>query len=311
LSIPDAPHEAGTDPVLVFIGTRRLCAEAVLVLEARGIAHEVEGLADGVRIRVAPALAASAREELARYAAERAAAHAPPPPIAVTHAGAAPAACAYAGVLLAVAWCAGEGLFGVDWLDAGALESTPGLEAPWRALTALTLHLDQVHLVGNLLFGIGFGVLAGRLLGPGVAWLGIVLAAGGANLLETWLAPPDHRSVGASTAVFAALGMLSGCAFRLRISTRARLAYRFGPLVAGLFLLALLGAGDARVDVLGHVLGFAAGILAGALLAARSTVASGARAEWLAGALTVLLLLAAWSAALLAAVGGGSGPPAG
>jgi len=266
------------------------------VLEARGIAHEVEGLADGVRIRVAPELAAAAREELARYAAERLPAPTAAESQIVPQPGAPFAACVYAGVLLLIAWCAGRQLFDVDWLEAGDLER--GALAPWRAVTALTLHLDPLHLIGNLLFGIGFGTLAGRLFGPGIAWLGIVLAASGANLIEMLIAPPGHRAVGASTAVFAALGMLTGFAWRRRLATRARRAYRFGPLVAGIGLLALLGAGDEHVDVLGHVLGFAAGVLTGALESRRLPVSP--PGQRLAGSLALAIVLAAWLAALFA-----------
>src|SRR5665213_2692795 len=89
----------------------------------------------------------------------------------------------YLSILLLVAYCAGISLFGVDWLSLGALD--PGAAGEWwRALTALTLHLDQEHLLGNLLFGVFAGLAAGRLLGPGVAWASILGAGAIANTME-------------------------------------------------------------------------------------------------------------------------------
>ena len=292
--------------VLLFRGSRRECAEAGLVLEAKAIPYETVYGEEGFAVWVESGVADSAREELARYEAERRSRAAAAPRIE-PFPGAAPAACAYAAVLLLVAWCAGAQLLGVDWLAAGSLDAAGGARTePWRAVTALTLHLDQQHLLGNLLFGIAIGVLAGRMFGPGIAWLGIVLAASAANLTEMLISPPEHRAVGASTAVFAALGMLSGFAWRLRFAMTARAAYRFGPLFAGLCLLALLGAGDAHVDVLGHVLGFTAGILAGALWGGRARARGEMRSlQYGCGALALLVIVIAWSLALERARRGG------
>jgi rhomboid protease GluP len=125
-------------------------------------------------------------------------------------------------------------------------------------LTALTLHLDQEHLLGNLLFGMFAGIAAGRLVGPGMAWASIVGAGALANYAEIIIAPANHRAVGASTAVFAALGTDR----RPRMAATAYLARapleRLGAADRGDLLLTLLGAGTEHVDVLGHGLGFLA-----------------------------------------------------
>lgn len=285
----------------VFHGSRRACAEAGLVLESKGIAYEaVWTPGSGFALLVEPAAAPTAREELSGYVAER------PVPRAVARPfeplpGTAVGVCLYAALLLAVAWCAGVQLLGVDWLDAGALEASGGgvrFEA-WRTVTALTLHLDELHLLGNLMFGVGVGALAGRVFGPGVAWLGTLAAAVIANALEMALAPPTHRAVGASTAVFAALGLLSGFAWHRQLGAAERYAYRFGPLFAGVCLLALLGAGDAQVDVLGHALGFAVGVALGWAWARIDVPRARARAlqPW-SGALALLIVVLAWAVAL-------------
>jgi rhomboid protease GluP len=250
-------------PIAVFRGSRDACSEAGLVLAAKGLAYDLAQLDDAWALLVAPPEAAAARDELIRYAAERSVVrHAP---AAFTpFEGAGVGAAIYALVLLLTAYCAGIQAFGVDWLAAGALDSRVGAAGEWwRAVTALTLHLDQAHLLGNLLFGVGFGALASRAFGPGVAWASILVAGAAADYFDMLISPSTHRAVGASTAVFAALGLLAGFAWRQRLSLREQFRYRWGPLFAGIFLLAFLGAGGEHVDVLGHALGFTAGTALG------------------------------------------------
>jgi membrane associated rhomboid family serine protease len=153
--------------------------------------------------------------------------------------------------MLLVGYLAGRAAFGYDWLDAGALLTGATRAGEfWRAVTALTLHLDVGHLLANLGFGTVFGLLAGQLLGPGVAWASVLAAAATANLLNAFIQPVTHSSVGASTAVFATLGLLSAYAWRKRAGQGDRWAYRWAPLVAGVILLGFTGAGGERTDVL-------------------------------------------------------------
>src|SRR5207248_923152 len=81
--------------------------------------------------------------------------------------------------------------------------------------------------------GVWFGYLAGRQMGVGTAWLLTVTGAALANLLEGLTGPPEHQAVGASTAVFAALGAMSAHSWRERLQLPQRWARRWGPLVAG------------------------------------------------------------------------------
>ncbi len=284
--------------VAVFQGTQAACAEFGLVLDAKGLPYERGPMGDAWALWVSPGAADLAREELTRYAAERSERR-EPRPLFVPFAGSYFGAAVYAFVLIGIAYCAGIELFGVNWLEVGSLDSRIGGAGDWwRSLTALTLHLDQEHLMGNLLFGVGIGVLAGRVFGPGVAWLSVVLAGAAGNYLDMCLSPPWHRAVGASTAVFAALGLLAGFGWGQRLSRRDRL-YRWAPLFAGIFLLALLGAGNEHVDVLGHLLGFGSGTLLGWIFA-RAGVPRSRRTVWqvAAGAVTLGLLGVAWLLAL-------------
>jgi rhomboid protease GluP len=282
---------------IVFSGSKPLCREYSLVLEARDIDHEVGQSGDSWVVSVTPALVHRAYDEISRYSAERGAPRGIPQP-EKPFSGAVTGAMGYVLILLITAYCAGIGLFGADWLSLGALDSGATREW-WRALTALTLHLDQEHLLGNLLFGVFAGIAAGRLLGPGVAWASILGAGALANYVEILIAPPSHRAVGASTAVFAALGLIAGLAWRQRLTLRERRWYASAPLIAGICLLTLLGAGDAHVDVLGHALGFLFGVAVGWLYArAGIPRGHGKRLQLAAGAGATVLLCAAWLLAL-------------
>lgn len=281
---------------VVFRGSQSLCREYCLVLEAKNIQHEARQIDGAWIVAVPTAMLREAYEEISRYSAERL------PRFVATidpHPGAGLGAICYVVILLLTAYCAGREFLGADWFAIGALDAgTP--DEWWRSITALTLHLDQEHLLGNLLFGVVAGIAAGRLLGPGVAWFSILGSAALANYAEIILAPATHRAVGASTAVFATLGLLTGISSRQRLTSRERLWYRWAPLIAGICLLTLLGAGDAHVDVLGHALGFFFGTGAGWLytrlgVSGQRGSAVQAITAWAAG----LAICAAWTLAIM------------
>lgn len=138
----------------------------------------------------------------------------------------------------------------------------------WRPFTALFLHADVPHLVGNLVSGTIFGTLLSRLIGGWRAWLGILVCGTlGNTIVSTMAWPQAFASIGASTAVFGALGILCGLGFAALLCVRSRLpwARTTAPVVAGIILLGWLGGGgvETNTDVLGHVCGFACGLLAG------------------------------------------------
>jgi rhomboid protease GluP len=282
---------------VVFRGSKQLCREFSLVLEAQAIEHEVLESGDFWSLAVTPALVHRAHDEIGRYSAERSVPRSRPI-VSEPHRGAAIGAAGYVLILLTTAYCTGIALFGADWLSIGAVKAGSAGEW-WRAVTALTLHVDQEHLLGNLLFGVFAGIGAGRLLGPGVAWSSILGAAALANYVEILIAPPDHRAVGASTAVFAALGLLVGLAWQRRLTLRERGWHMLAPLIAGVCLLTLLGAGTAHVDVLGHALGFLFGVAVGWLYArAEIPRDHSAPVQKAAGVAAVSLICVAWLLAL-------------
>lgn len=139
----------------------------------------------------------------------------------------------------------------------------------WRPFTALFLHADLGHLVGNLLSGLVFGTLVSRMIGPLLGWALILGCGTLGNIITTRLTYPEaFTSIGASSAVFAALGILSGLGVAETLRDRARLPWLriSAPFLAGLVLLGWLGGGGGpgtNTDVLGHVFGFSSGLVAG------------------------------------------------
>jgi membrane associated rhomboid family serine protease len=146
----------------------------------------------------------------------------------------------------------------VDWSLVGNAHAGKIMRGDWwRLVTALCLHTDWLHLLGNLLIGGVFIVRLCRDLGSGLAW-SLLLGSGIlGNLLNSMLQHPDHRAVGASTAIFGAVGILAALSLvRYRHNLRRRWPL---PIAAALGLLALLGATGERTDLGAHLFGFLCG----------------------------------------------------
>ncbi|RYD23754.1 MAG: rhomboid family intramembrane serine protease [Verrucomicrobiaceae bacterium] len=139
----------------------------------------------------------------------------------------------------------------------------------WRPFTALFLHADLSHLAGNLAGGAAFGTLVSRAIGPLKAWPMILACGTLANVIAARIVYPESfLSIGASTAVFAALGLLSGVGVAETFRERATLPWMriLAPVLAGVVMLGWLGSGSpgSNTDALGHVCGFGTGLVAGA-----------------------------------------------
>lgn len=142
----------------------------------------------------------------------------------------------------------------------------------WRPFTALFLHADFGHLLGNAVLGAGLFLLVASSVGP---WTGgaLILASGTlGNVLSAWTHyPAPFQSMGSSTAVFGALGILVGLGNFRAWNSPAR--HKAGgvmiPLGAGIILLGWFGAGAPPTDVLSHLLGFVVGGILGWTTAGR------------------------------------------
>jgi membrane associated rhomboid family serine protease len=142
-------------------------------------------------------------------------------------------------------------------------------------------------------------MMAGRILGGGIAWLSIVSAGTLGNGLNAVMRSETHLSIGASTAVFAALGVLVAHALHPRFVSSEKLFKRWSPLIAGVLLLAFVGVGGERTDVGAHVTGFVSGMVIG-WLAARLPLhwLSNPRIQMASGAAAFTVIVLAWTIAV-------------
>jgi membrane associated rhomboid family serine protease len=163
----------------------------------------------------------------------------------------------------------------------------------YRSVTSLMLHADPLHLMGNIAGIAVFGTAVCTVMGWGMGWLMILVTGMLGNLMNALLYESGHISVGASTAIFGAIGILSAHQFFKKFKQSGQKLKAFLPLASGLALLGILGSG-AHSDVMAHLFGFLAGIVLGwlyGLFIKRPTIK-----EYQAGSLllTVCLLALAW-----------------
>jgi len=272
-----------------------------LVLSAVGIASRVVQDAHGFALLVPAVDAARAVHELRGYSADvatREAARArqrrwrPP-----EYPGPAPIGVAVlAHLALAAVYAAvGPAWAGSVWLARGTADAAAIRSGElWRTLTALCLHADLAHLAANLLFGTVFLAALGRVVGPGLA-LALVLAAGaGGNALNAFLRSADHASIGASTAVFGAVGLLSGVSVVRRAQRGDRWRLTLVPFAAGFGILAMIGSAGERVDVFAHAFGLLVGFGLGLGTARALPRPPGAWAQAVWGTGAVLAMGGSW-----------------
>ncbi len=283
-----------TEVVLRVAAGRAQADEWALVLASGGFAHRVEPRPDGVRVVVLAAQARAAAHALDAYERENQP-PAPPPPAPIEY-GPTRSAIVTGALLLAFFLLTGP-RGPTRWFDAGGASAARILHGEiWRTVTALTLHADLAHVAGNAAACAVFGTALCRAVGPGVGlWL-MLLAGAGGNLLNAVWRGNFHIAVGASTAIFGAVGALGG----LQLTAHRRAASRWrawAPVAAALGLLALLGTGE-QSDVLAHLFGFAVGGGLGAATPRLWSRPLRPLAQWVLTAAALLAVVAAWWRAL-------------
>ena len=132
----------------------------------------------------------------------------------------------------------------------------------YRTVTSLMLHSGYPHLVGNMAGIAIFGTAVCNITGSGAGWLMILLTGILGNLANAFLFRYGYISIGASTAVFGAVGILAAYQLSRKIRIAGQRMKAWLPLAGGLALLGLLGSSK-QSDLTAHLFGFIAGILLG------------------------------------------------
>lgn len=153
---------------------------------------------------------------------------------------------------------------GSDWLRDGG---------PLRLFSALFLHADWAHLIGNLVFLLIFGLPAERTMGPWRLFALFLFGGAAANLAAVlMIGTPDRLIIGASGAVSALIGaylaLFPGA--KLGVVVPLGLFLQFvrvpAPLLIGIWALlqvifTWVGPAFGAVAWWAHLTGFALGIV--------------------------------------------------
>ena len=269
--------------------SRAQVEEWAYVLTAVGILHEVRDEPDGFAIAVLPEDVAAAERGLAAHEAEKT----PSGARIEREYGPTLLWAAYAAFIATFHFVTGPRDERVVWFARGSADAEAFVRGEWwRAATALTLHADYAHAVGNVVAGaVLLWALARRIGTAAAAWIALGSGIAG-NALTAVVVRRGYVSVGASTAVFGTLGAVA----MLQAVARRRMVLL--ALGAGSALLGLLGTGQ-DADLFAHLFGFAAGCALG--LVAGPLALRPPRRTALQPALALLALAAlalCWTAAL-------------
>ena len=178
-------------------------------------------------------------------------------------------------------------------LEWGALAGAPASVSNWQAwanpevwlrlFTALFLHADWAHLLGNLVFLLIFGLPAERVMGPWRLLALFFLGGAFANLFALLvIGAPDRLIIGASGAVSAVIGAYLALFPQARLGVvvplglflefvRAPASLLIGVWAALQIVFAYIGPAFGAVAWAAHAAGFLFGILSA--IASRGAIA--------------------------------------
>ena len=238
-----------------------------LVLSATGISHHVTPAADGLHLTVTSPDAPEAEKQIRAYLHENR--NWPPKPIAPDSNFTQmlqPPTLLLIGAMALLYSVTGPWSTDSYWFTLGAGDADAILHnGEWyRLITALTLHANTVHLLGNCIFGGFLFHFFCRLTGNGLGLFAMLVTATLGNFINVFIHGGSHLFVGFSTAVFAVIGMLA----MLSRYNRIRTGYlTIMPIMAGTAFLAMLGSSGEHTDLGAHFFGLCSGLAGGWFLA--------------------------------------------
>ena len=273
-TLPAAPDDGGLPGYTVIgpVPSERKARDWALVLQSMSIGHLIRRAYGGWVLLVPEADYPEARGSIDRYEAENR--DWPPRPTRerLRHPSSLAIPLVFAA-LTAFFLVTGPAMRNSAWFTRGVAVSSLILSRePWRAVTALTLHADDLHILGNAVSGTIFASAVQRRLGAGgaaLAVLGSGILGNLANAVYYHLIGAEHESLGASTAIFGAIGLLAATEVVLHQKRTWSWLDVASPIVGGFALLGALGSGDGdgRTDLGAHLFGFLAGVLIGLAVA--------------------------------------------
>ncbi len=160
----------------------------------------------------------------------------------------------------------------------------------FRAVTALLLHADLEHLMGNLAGILIFSAPVIRISGYGMGPFMLLFGGTLGNLLNAHMQQNAHLSIGASTMVMASAGLL--CAFQALNKQKVKKLNSIMPIFAGAILVGLFSQGE-NTDVWAHIFGFGSGILSGLIFFPLNSILSFPQKDIIAITVTIFIIVSA------------------
>ena len=303
-----APEEAPS--TIGPVATRRQAREWALVLQSQGIDSSLELRIEGWLLHVDRGDRERAQAAIGEYEKE----NVDWPPVRAKDtpryepSGVVPLA--FVALAFFFLFATGPSASDSAWFVRGTADARLLWREPWRMVTALTLHGDGKHVLGNLVSGSIFGAAVSRRIGPGGALMAILCSGFVGNAANAiYHHAQGHLSIGASTAVFGAVGLLA--ALQMWVNRQRPKQIRTGllrvvdlgaPIVGGLALLGALGAAP-QSDIWAHLFGFAAGATLGVLLGfverGRETRPASRWVQLALGSSALLVVVGCWKLAMM------------
>lgn len=265
-----------------------------LVLKSVGIRHHVAAAEEGFRIDVLASQLDAAMDAVARYREENPSADAQDQLSQIPAHRKNLSGVFVAVFLLSVHLAVMSSSAPADYVEVfGAQARRIQSGEIYRCVTALLLHADDAHIAGNMFAAALFGGAVCAVTGNGVGWLMILFCGAAGNLVNAMVVAPGHLSIGASTAIFGAVGIL--CTLQAVRSAFYGRGWKkaVAAMGAGMALLAFLGS-SARSDLGAHLFGFVCGFPTGGVYQLWLKDRAGKKGQILCGAMAIAILVAAW-----------------
>ncbi len=162
----------------------------------------------------------------------------------------------------------------------------------YRCVTSLMIHSDALHIISNMAGIALFGSAVCSIMGLGVGWFMILTAGIAGNLLNAVFYESSHLSIGASTAIFGAIGIITGCQSIKKMLAGQRIKALL-PFGGGVALLGILGSSP-HSDLMAHLFGFLSGTVFGGVYGMLVKKSSGKNIQAGFFVATIFIIVISW-----------------